>query len=177
MVLLAIINMLFATWCWIDLYSSPDYVVENYAQAHIPKDRKVTVFSMWGTPVGSTRLERLGYSYEHRPYQKWSTDPSGMPDVVFATRSAIEFVDTSIKFPARAEMWKNDSGFDIANYRSPEQLGYTLSAKVKPEMPPWWFPPRGCPGRVSTLSRVITYSSSSGPTKTVAFKSVMITDP
>ena len=95
---------------------------------------------MWEVHPGSTRLERFGYSYEHRPYQEWALDPSGMPDVLFTTEGQIGFIREVEKFPARGEMMMKESGFDFSSFRTPEQLGYKLAARIVPASTPWWFP-------------------------------------
>jgi hypothetical protein len=141
---LAVANVLFAGWCWITLFNNPEYTLERYAQAHFPTSRKLTVLSMWKTAPGSTRLERLGYPYEHRPYQKWSADPLDMPDVLFATRGEIEFIYDIEKYPARGKMLKEESGMDFSTLRTPEELGYELAARIVPAIPQWfptfWMP-------------------------------------
>jgi hypothetical protein len=112
-------SMLFACWCWITLFNNPEYTLERYAQAHFPTNRKLTVLSMWETSPGSTRLERLGYPYEHRPYQKWSADSSGMPDLLFTTWGEIRFIYDIEKYPARGKLLKEESGMDFSTLRTP----------------------------------------------------------
>lgn len=140
LIILAAANLLSAGWCWIDLFSIPEYTMERYARAHIPTDRKLTVLSPWKTAPGSTRLERLGYAYEHRPYQEWAGDSSGMPDVLFTTRGEFGFINDIRKYPKRGEMMKEESGFDFSTFRTPEEFGYELTARIVPSPPPWWFP-------------------------------------
>jgi hypothetical protein len=155
--ILAIANVLFAGWCWFHLFSIPEYALERYACAHIRTERKLTVFSTWERAPGSTRLERLGYSYEHRPYQKWAADPAGMPDIVFATQGEIAFIHAIAEYPARGAMMKQESGFDFSTFRTPEELGYELAARIVPALPPWWLPPCWMPwvGKKLTSQRTL----------------------
>jgi hypothetical protein len=143
LIILAVTNLLFAGWSWVILFSTPEYTLERYAQAHIPTDRKLaelTAMTNYETAKGSTRLERFGYSYEHRPSRIWAEDPSGMPDVLFTTKGYMQFYDDIKKFPARGELLKQESGFEFSKFRTPEGLGYELAAEIVPASPPWWFP-------------------------------------
>jgi hypothetical protein len=140
LILPAIANVLFAGWCWIDLFSNPEYTLERYALAHIPKDRKLTILSFWPTAPGSTRLEWLGYAYDGRPYQEWARDPSGMPDVVFTTQGEMGYIADTKRYPERRQHMLDVSGYDLATYKTPEELGYRLAARIAPASAPSWFP-------------------------------------
>jgi len=157
LIILGVVNLLFATWCWIDLFSIPEYAIERYARAHIPTDRKLTYLSTWETAPGSTRIERMGYSYEHRPYQEWAGDPSGMPDVLFTTQGDIGFIYDIEKHPKRGDVMKADSGFDFSTFRKPEELGYELATRIVPAVPPWWFPTSWMPwaGQLLMHQRIV----------------------
>jgi hypothetical protein len=140
LILAAITNVLFAGWCWIDLYSQPDYALERYARAHVPTDRTMTTLSFWPVHPGSTRLEWLGYAYDGRPYQEWTRDPSGMPDVVFITQGSRGFLNDMKRYPERARLFGKVSGFDFQTYQSLEELGYRLADRIVPASAPSWFP-------------------------------------
>ena len=63
-----------------------------------------------------------------------------MPDVLFTTQGGIGFINDIQRFPKRGELMMKESGFDFSSFRTPEELGYTLAARVVPTLPPWWFP-------------------------------------
>lgn len=144
-VLLAIVNAWWATFSWHAPRGTFEYVSERHAQAHVAKDRqRVALFNTFPWNKGSTRLDHLGFKVDPRSIQQVAARPADRPDWLYSTQGKSMFLEHAKSMPARAQLIKKESGFDVSNWRGVEGIGYALAETIVPSTPGWfafdWMP-------------------------------------
>jgi hypothetical protein len=141
---LAALNIWFATFSWHALRGTFEYVAEKHIVAHVDKAQTISLFNTYPWNPGSTRLDELGYHHDSRSIQQIAASRSNPPDWIYATNGKLQFLQDARALPARAEMVRKESGFDVATWAGVEGLGYQLDQTVVPQTPAWfpfdWMP-------------------------------------
>jgi hypothetical protein len=138
LILLAVVNVWFASVTWLKLSHNSYYLAEQYANENVPAGAKVAMLSTWEMQEGSSRLESNGRKLETRPIQKWSRGKESLPDVVFVTKNKYQYLFDAKKMPAREQMLQNESGFNASNWNGLTSLGYAEADRLKWSLPAWY---------------------------------------
>jgi hypothetical protein len=142
--LAAIINLAFVTFIWPRLYSTFEYVAERHAVAHASKSDSLYLLSTHKRNADSSRLDYLGYRADPRAIQEIAATRRDLPQWIYATQGDLQFLEDARKLPARAEMMRKESGFDVSQWHGFEGLGYQLNETITPRTPQWfcfdWMP-------------------------------------
>src|SRR5688500_572547 len=138
MLLLAAMNLWFATFAFFQRDATFEYAAERHALAQNDRAAKYYLFNNYPHIPGSTRLEYLGLKHDSRSVQQLAASRTNLPHWVYATRGKLRFLQDARKLPARAAMIKNDSGFDVAAWTGLEGLGYRHHETITPRVPRWF---------------------------------------
>ncbi len=137
-------NLLFATFAWHDLRGQFFYVAENDIVANVSPLEQVFLFNTFPVNPGSSRLERTGHAQDLRPLQQIAAERRQLPDHIYATRGAVQFLEEARFMPARAKMIQTETGFDPSHWTGLEAMGYRIEKTLIPQTPKWfcfdWMP-------------------------------------
>ncbi|HEX8521001.1 MAG TPA: hypothetical protein VF669_02010 [Tepidisphaeraceae bacterium] len=139
------VNLWFGTFAWHMLGGQFHHMAEADVIARVDRGSKVYLLNTFPLNEGSSRLEKLGYRQDCRPIQQILAENKELPKRVYSMLGDILFLQHAHELPARAQMIKSESGFDVSRWRGLEPLGYRLSATLVPKTPPWfnllnWMP-------------------------------------
>jgi hypothetical protein len=130
-------------WHFIDTHYAK--VTEWYLGLHSDKSKLITEGSTFASIPGKSRLAWLGYTVDMRSLGQIVSTPAGRPDVIFIPRGRLLFIEDAVRFPARARMMQQDSGFDIEAWKAGfKGMGYSDPELFEPVLPAWlpfsWVP-------------------------------------
>jgi hypothetical protein len=134
-----VVNVHYATFAWISLSQSSEVLREKHAQANVKEGERINLLTLAPRVEGKSRLEWMGFDLDPRPIHEISADAEGRPDWIYVNAGTLGFIEDSAQFPARAEMLKEESGFDIETWPGMEGAGYRLAESLNPTTP-GWFP-------------------------------------
>ncbi len=138
------VNLWFATFTWNYLHSTFEYVAERHALGHAGHSDTLYLLSTHDRNENSSRFDYLGYHTDARSIQKMASSGANLPDWIYATEGELQFMEDARKLPARAKMMKEESNFNVNEWRGVEALGYRLDATLIPQTPRWfvfnWMP-------------------------------------
>jgi len=144
MVVLGALNVWFAGFALFNHDATFEYAAERHALAQNDRTAKYYLFNIFPPIPGSTRLEYRGLRHETRSIQQIAATRTDMPDWIYATHGKLQFFEDARKLPARVEMIRKDSGFDVATWSGVEGLGYRHEQTLTPQVPRWfpftWMP-------------------------------------
>lgn len=137
-------NFAYATLAWHVSGWIFEAQVEQHVQANAKPGDKIGVVALYDHVPGASRLEYLGYRYETRHAVKLATERTDLPRWLYTTQSELQFIEDARRLPARAQMFKAESQFDIRRWAGVEALGYEHVATIEPVVPEWyvfnWMP-------------------------------------
>jgi hypothetical protein len=138
--LLALLLIVLATEClsgvaagWADLRLNGEATIERYVSQGSP-DVTVYPVTLWTRNPGSSRLSYLGYDVDDRPLWQIADTRSDPPELIFIVRLTLQFLEDFHQYPARAALWQEGTGFDYRSFPGFEQMGYSLAARLEPEL-------------------------------------------
>jgi hypothetical protein len=144
MLVLGSVNVWFASFAFFNHRTTFEYVAERHALAQNDRAAKYYFFTNYPPIPGSMRLEYHGLKYDSRSIQQIAAAQTDLPDWVYAAHGKLQFFEDARKLPGRAEMIKQDSGFDVATWRGMQGLGYRHAETIEPQVPRWfpftWMP-------------------------------------
>ena len=98
----------------------------------------INVLSVHPRVAGKSRLDWLGYSVDTRGIQELvESDPSALPDRIYAPAGIVSFIEDGRALPARMELFRSQ-GLDLETFPGIEPLGYQLREEVVTETPAWY---------------------------------------
>jgi hypothetical protein len=137
-------NLIYANIAWLQVRSRPDDLIESYVLAHLPKDERFSVFSLWPRIPQKSRLAVLGYHPDPRPAARLIRTRQQLPKTVFVDSDLQLWIEDLARAPKRAEAIAAETGFEAADWKSFQALGYRLSDKLSSPLPAWypfrWMP-------------------------------------
>jgi hypothetical protein len=142
--LLATINLCFATFTWHALNGTFEIAAERDVERTLTRNDSVSVLSTFARNPGSMRLDLLGYRTDGRSIQQIASQRKDLPRWIYSAAGKLNFIEAARTMPARAEMLRRESGFDIKQWSGLEGLGYALDRTIEPRTPVWfpfdWMP-------------------------------------
>jgi hypothetical protein len=139
-VLCLIINVWYANISWFGVFSNSDLLIENHVKKYVSMDKRIAVGGFYPRVAGKSRLEALGYHIDRRPLGQLFEERSDLPQIVYISKALLLWIKQFKERPARAAVFKRESGYDYSNWQGFEALGYRLTATLKPNLNFWWYP-------------------------------------
>jgi hypothetical protein len=138
------VNVLYGTAAWLFLSQKSSTLMEQEVRSEACPHALVWVFDMFPEHDAS-RYNMLGYKFDGRSANQILQSPRDqLPEIAMSTVSEMEFLEDARKMQARADMFKSEAGFDLANWRGIKALGYSKVVTIVPRLPRWfpfgWMP-------------------------------------
>ena len=166
MLIFGAVNLWFASFSLFRQTAIFESVAERHALAQKDRSAKYFLFTNYPRDAGATRLEYFGLKHDPRSIQQIAATRTDLPDWVYASHGKLQFFQDARKMPGRAEMVREDSGFDVATWRGMEGLGYRHIETIEPQTPRWfvfdWMP---AVQRWRAMGAVEVYRLSSAPAR------------
>ena len=152
-------NLNFATFTHHQLQGLDQAAIDRYAINHISPEETVNILSLWPVPAGKERLNIFRLTQDGRSLiELQQSDPEDLPKWILTPAGRIGFLNDAARYPGRAKMLADETGFDIERWRGVEALGYELVEEVEPTAPAWflfdWMP---APREHHRLHRLMVY--------------------